>query len=64
MLPKLEVTRPLRWSKYAITFNSSDQLKCATTPSALPMLCSPIINNMLVTMTLIDGGAGLNVLSV
>ena len=28
------------------------------------MLCSPIINNVLVTRTLIDGGAGLNVLSV
>ena len=28
------------------------------------MLCSPIINNMVVTKTLIDGGAGLNVLSV
>src|SRR3954470_24593459 len=28
------------------------------------MLCSPIISNMVVTRTLIDGGAGLNVLSV
>ena len=28
------------------------------------MLCSPIISNVLVTKTLIDGGAGLNVLSV
>src|SRR4051812_36127132 len=28
------------------------------------MLCSPVINNLLVTRTLIDGGAGLNVLSV
>ena len=28
------------------------------------MLCSPIISNVLVTQTLIDGGAGLNVLSV
>ena len=28
------------------------------------MLCSPIINNVVVTKTLIDGGAGLNVLSV
>ena len=51
-LPKLEATRPLRWSKYAITFNSSDQLKCAATAGALPMLCSPIIGNVLVTKTL------------
>ena len=28
------------------------------------MLCSPIISNVVVTKTLIDGGAGLNVLSV
>ena len=28
------------------------------------MLCSPIISNMVVTRTLIDGGVGLNVLSV
>ena len=28
------------------------------------MLCSPIVSNVVVTKTLIDGGAGLNVLSV
>ena len=28
------------------------------------MLCSPIMSNVLVTRTLIDGGAGLNVLSM
>src|SRR3954468_9232315 len=63
-LPKLEATRPLRWSKCAITFSSADQLKCATAAGALPMLCSPVISNVQVTKTLIDGGAGLNVLSV
>ena len=30
----------------------------------LSMLCAPTINNVLVTKTLIDGGAGLNVLSI
>ena len=30
----------------------------------LPMLYSPVISNVQVTRTLIDGGAGLNVLSV
>ena len=49
---------------HAITFDSSDRLKCAATASALPMLCSPIINNVTITKTLIDGGAGHNVLSV
>ena len=63
-LPKLEATCPLRWSQCAITFNSADQLKCAATAGALPMLCSLVISNVQVTKTLIDGGTGLNVLSV
>ena len=63
-LRRLEATRPLRWSKCAITFSSVDQLKCAATVGALPMLCSPVISNVQVTKTLIDGGAGLNVLSI
>ena len=28
------------------------------------MLCSPVISNILVTKTLIDGGAGVNILSI
>ena len=64
VLPRLEATRPLRWSKCAIAFSSADQLKCAATAGALPMLCLPVISNVQVTKTLIDGGAGLNVLSV
>ena len=64
VLPRLEATRPLRWSVCAITFSSADQLKCAATAGVLPMLCSTIISNVVVTRTLIDGGAGLNVLSV
>ncbi|KAM3227037.1 hypothetical protein ACQJBY_059158 [Aegilops geniculata] len=64
VLPKLEATRPLRWSACTITFSSADQLKCATTAGVLPMLCSPVISNVLFTRTLIDGGARLNVLSV
>lgn len=63
-LPKPEATHLLKWSKYSITFNSSDQFKCVTTAGALPMLCLPVISNVVVTKTLIDGGAGLNVLSV
>ena len=63
-LPRLEATRPLRWSVCAITFSSADQLKCAATAGVLPMLCSPVINNVQVMRTLIDSGTGLNVLSV
>ena len=63
-LPKLEATRPLRWSQCAITFSTTDQLKFAATAGTLPMLCSPFISNVQVTKTLIDGGTALNVLSV
>jgi hypothetical protein len=56
--------RPLKWSKYAVTFDSADQLKCTAVAGSLLFLCSPTISNKLVTKTLIDGGAGLNVLSV
>jgi hypothetical protein len=64
VLPRLEITRPLKWSQYAVTFDSSDQLKCAAAAGTLLLLCSPTISNVLVTKTLVDGGAGLNVLSV
>ena len=63
-LPKLEATRPLRWSKCTITFSSTDQLKCAANAGALSMLSSSTISNVLITKTLIDGGAGLNILSI
>ena len=63
-LPKPEASRPLRWSKCTITFSTSDQFKCTATSDVLPMLCSPVISNVVVTKTLIDGGAGLNILSV
>ena len=64
VLPKPEATCPLRWSKCAITFCSADQLKCAAIAGALLMLCSPVISNVQVTKTLINGEAGLNVLFV
>ena len=38
--------------------------KAEVTTGALPMLFSPVISNVQVTKTLIDGGAGLNVLPV
>ena len=44
VVPKLEATRPLRWSVCAITFSSVDQLKCAATAGVLPMLCSLVIS--------------------
>ncbi len=63
-LPRPDAARNLRWTKQVIAFDPKDQLKCTAAPGALPMLCTPTISNVLVTKTLIDGGAGLNVLSV
>lgn len=56
-LPGLEAMHPLRWSNCTITFILSDHLKCAATAGALVMIYSPVISNVLVTKTLIDGGA-------
>ena len=50
--------------KADLTFESGDYPATTTGSGALPMLCTPTIFNATVTKTLIDGGAGLNVLSV
>ncbi|KAI4980203.1 hypothetical protein ZWY2020_020688 [Hordeum vulgare] len=56
--------RPLNWSQTTITFDPSDQLRCLFMAGKLPMMCTPTISHVLVTKTLIDSGAGLNILSV
>ncbi|KAI4992664.1 hypothetical protein ZWY2020_059765 [Hordeum vulgare] len=56
--------RPLNWSQTTITFDPSDQLKCSFMVGKLPMMSTPTISNVLVTKTLIDSGAGPNVLSL
>jgi hypothetical protein len=50
--------------QFAISFDSADHPKSMKTMGTIPMLCTPSINNVAVTKTLIDGGAGLNVLSI
>ena len=50
--------------KYPITFDSSDHPKSTSTVSTIPLVCTPTINNIAVSKTLIDGGTGLNVISV
>ena len=47
-----------------LTFHSEDYPGSTTSSGMLPMLCTPTICNVAVTKTLINGGAGLNVLSV
>jgi len=63
-LPGVEASKPLKWSQYAISFDSSDHPKSTRTVGTIPLVCTPTINNVAVTKTLIDGGAGLNVISV
>ena len=46
-----------------LTFDSRDHPATTVGAGALPMLCTPTICNVAVTKTLIDGGAGLTVLS-
>jgi len=53
----------VKWSQYAITFNASDHPASTRDVGTLPMVCTPTINNIAVVKTLIDGGAGLNVIS-
>ena len=50
--------------KAGLTFSSEDHPSNSACSGALPMLCTPTICQVAVTRTLIDGGAGLSVLSV
>jgi hypothetical protein len=63
-LPGVETSRPLKWSQYTIAFDAKDHPKSTKTVGTLPLVCTPTINNIAVGKTLIDGGAGLNVISV
>ena len=47
-----------------LSFSSEDHPSNSARSGALPMLCTPTICQVAVTRTLIDGGAGLSVLSV
>ena len=57
---------PPGWAapKADLTFSSDDHPSNPACLGVLPMLCTPTICQVAVTRTLIDGGAGLNVLSV
>ena len=52
------------WREVDITFGPDDHPKATTDAEALPMLCTPSISGVDVSKTPMDGGAGLNVLSV
>src|SRR3954464_550408 len=61
--PPVESRRPLRWSSTPIIFDIEDHPDRTTAVGCLPMLVSPTIRNLKVTKMLVNGGAGLNLIS-
>jgi hypothetical protein len=54
----------MKWSTSKIGFEEEDHLASTKGVGMIPLLCMPTINNIAVNRTLIDGGAGLNIISV
>jgi hypothetical protein len=54
----------LRWSTNKIGFDEEDHPIPTRAVGTIPLLCTPTINNIAVNHTFIDGGAGLNIISV
>src|SRR3954468_11025972 len=61
--PPVESRKLLKWSSTPIGFDIEDHRDRTTTVGCLPMLVSPTIRNLKVTKMLVDGGAGLNLIS-
>jgi hypothetical protein len=61
--PAIDARKPLRWSDTPIIFDAEDHPDRTTTVGCLPLLVSPIIHNLNVSKMLVDGGAGLNLIS-
>jgi hypothetical protein len=47
-----------------VIFYFSDHPASTRTVGRVPLVCTPTVNNVVVSKTLVDGGAGLNMLSV
>jgi hypothetical protein len=54
----------LKWSASKISFDEEDHPISIKAVGTIPLLCTPTINNIAVNRTLIDVGAGLNIISV
>ena len=63
MQPSANEQRPLKWSHVPITFDAEDHPDRTTGVGVLPLVVSPVIHNVTVTKMLVDGGAGLNLIS-
>jgi hypothetical protein len=62
--PGMGQREPLWWSHVPVTFDATDDPDRHAGVGALPLVVSPAIRNMWVTKMLVDGGAGLNLISV
>jgi hypothetical protein len=54
----------MKWSTNKIGFDEEDHPISMKAVGTIPLLCTPTINNITVHHTLIDGGVGLNIISV
>src|SRR6187399_1551140 len=61
--PSPSAQKPVKWSSTPIIFDAEDHPDRITAVGCLPLLVSPTIRNLKVTKMLVDGGAGLNLLS-
>ena len=61
--PLFDAQNPLKWSSMPLIFDAEDHPDRTTTVGCLPLLVSPTIRNLKVNKMLVDGGAGLNLIS-
>jgi hypothetical protein len=54
----------LKWFTNKIDFDEEDHPISTKAVGTIPLLCTPMISNIAVNRTLIDGGAGLNIISI
>ena len=58
-----DAQKPLKWSRMPIVFYTEDHPDRTTAVGCLPLLVSPTIRNLKVNKMLVDGRAGLNLIS-
>ena len=61
--PSFDAQKPLKWSSTPLIFDAEDHPDRTTAVGCLPLLVSPTIRNLKVNKMLVDGGAGLNLIS-
>jgi hypothetical protein len=54
----------LKWSSNKVYFYEEDHPISTKMVVSIPIMCMPTINYIIVNRTIIDGGAGLNIISV